>query len=584
MPSEPRELEQRVDALSRQLVELQARVDKLEEPHGNADESPAVAAPAIDAIPSGQTLAMESSSRTLAFLGRTLVVLGGAYLLRATSDAQVIPLSAGVAAGFVYAIGWLYACHRRARHDRVSATFHGVAAVIIGFPLVFESTARFGVTTVPIGSAALLALGAGVLAVAARHRLVFLGWTATALYLGTALALVVATRDVLPVMCILLAAAAGFEVFAINPPWRSLRWPAALGVDLVAVLIWSLLVRKGGPPPNYAPLSVDAAVTLELLLPILYLTSIAARTLAFRRAVTAFGIAQCILALLIGLGGAAGILAATGGSVTPISSVMLILGAGCYAVSFAWLDRHSGRGRNFYFYSALGLLLILTGTSTLLSGDALATAYLVLALAGSWVGRSLSRNTLTVHATAYWVAGALASGILVGAWRGLLGDATASWPFPSPVTLFALAVGLVCYERMLPKSGTPTPSWSDLTHRLVVITLVAWSAAGLAAAFLGAFLAGAGGDTADAGLVATLRTGVLAVGAVALAAARRRFGLREIGWLIYPVLLAGGLKLVLEDLAHGRPATLFGSLALFGGALLAISKLSPPGPEAHSQG
>ncbi len=151
------------------------------------------------------------------------------------------------------------------------------------------------------------------------------------------------------------------------------------------------------------------------------------------------------------------------------------------------------------------------------------------------------------------------------------------------MTLFALAVGLVCYEWMLPKSRTPTPSWSDLTHHLVLITLVAWSAAGLAAALLGAFLAGDGEDTADAGLVATLRTGVLAVGAVALAAARRRFGLREIGWLIYPVLLAGGLKLVIEDLAHGRPATLFGSLALFGGAL-AISKLSPPEREAQSPG
>ena len=118
----------------------------------------------------------------------------------------------------------------------------------------------------------------------------------------------------------------------------------------------------------------------------------------------------------------------------------------------------------------------------------------------------------------------------------------------------------------------------------MLITLVAWSAAGLAAAFLGAFLAGAGTDTADAGLVATLRTGVLAVGAVTLAAARRRFRLPEIGWLIYTVLLAGGLKLVVEDLAHGRPATLFVSLALFGGGLLAISKLAPPERETPSPG
>ncbi len=381
MPGEPRELEQRVEVLSRQVAELRARVHKLEGSQSEATPSSAEPLSAVEAIAVDAPLTIGSGSRALAFLGRTLVVLGGAYLLRATSDADVIPLAAGVAAGFAYAVWWLLACHRSARTDRVSATFHGIASVIIAFPLVFESTARFGVTSVSVGSMALLAHGAAALFVAARHRLVFLGWTVTSFFLGTALALVVATRDVVPVLCILLAAAAGLEVFAIDPPLRGLRWPVAIGVDLVAVLLWSLLVRAGGPPPNYAPISVGAAVTLLLLLPILYLTSIAARTLAFRRAVTGFGVVECILALLIGLGGA-GILAAAGGSITLISIVALVLGAGCYSVSFSWLDRRSGRGRNFYFYATLALLLILTASSALLSGNSLATAYLTLALVG----------------------------------------------------------------------------------------------------------------------------------------------------------------------------------------------------------
>jgi hypothetical protein len=42
---------------------------------------------------------------------------------------------------------------------------------------------------------------------------------------------------------------------------------------------------------------------------------------------------------------------------------------------------------------------------------------------------------------------------------------------------------------------------------------------------------------------------------------------------VYPLLAFGGLRLVLEDLSHGRPGTLFVSFALYGGALFATPKL-----------
>jgi hypothetical protein len=39
------------------------------------------------------------------------------------------------------------------------------------------------------------------------------------------------------------------------------------------------------------------------------------------------------------------------------------------------------------------------------------------------------------------------------------------------------------------------------------------------------------------------------------------------------LLAIGGLKLVTEDLREGRPATLFVSLVLYGGALIAAPRL-----------
>ena len=47
----------------------------------------------------------------------------------------------------------------------------------------------------------------------------------------------------------------------------------------------------------------------------------------------------------------------------------------------------------------------------------------------------------------------------------------------------------------------------------------------------------------------------------------------EARWLVYPVLILVGIKLVLEDFPHGQPATLFVALALVGGALLLVARL-----------
>jgi hypothetical protein len=59
---------------------------------------------------------------------------------------------------------------------------------------------------------------------------------------------------------------------------------------------------------------------------------------------------------------------------------------------------------------------------------------------------------------------------------------------------------------------------------------------------------------------------------MALAALARRPAWREAGWLVYPALGATGLKILLEDLPRGRPATLFVAFALYGAALLVVTR------------
>ena len=86
----------------------------------------------------------------------------------------------------------------------------------------------------------------------------------------------------------------------------------------------------------------------------------------------------------------------------------------------------------------------------------------------------------------------------------------------------------------------------------------------------------------DPAALATLRSTVLAVTALVLAAAGRRAGREELVWLVYPVLALGGLKLLAQDVPQGRPATLVLSFAAYGAALiLAPRLLRRPSPAAE---
>jgi hypothetical protein len=87
-------------------------------------------------------------------------------------------------------------------------------------------------------------------------------------------------------------------------------------------------------------------------------------------------------------------------------------------------------------------------------------------------------------------------------------------------------------------------------------------------------LAGEPGQSADSGAIATIRTAALAIAAVALGRFGRDARFRESLWLVYPLLAAGGLKLLVEDFPQSKPATLFLALALYGGALIIAPRLT----------
>jgi len=72
---------------------------------------------------------------------------------------------------------------------------------------------------------------------------------------------------------------------------------------------------------------------------------------------------------------------------------------------------------------------------------------------------------------------------------------------------------------------------------------------------------------------AAIRTAILSLSAIILAALGSLRHLRELTWLVYPVLVVTGVKLLLEDLRHDQPLALFVSFAFLGVALIVAPRL-----------
>jgi hypothetical protein len=554
------DLEARLESVIHELAEIRDRLDRLERRAPGPDRD-AVRGTAAAAEVSGEPAAPRSAllAGAVGLVGRTLMALGGAYLLRAVTETGAVPPLAGVVTGLAYAGLWLLMADRAAAHGRrLSAVFHGVATALIAYPLIWETTTRFGLLSHPAAAALVPFLVAFGLGLAWRHRLGGIAWIHGLAGLATTYFLLYSTHDLVTFTVALLLIALMVELTALRDRWLGLRWPTALVLDVAVLQTVLIAVRADGPPPGYPALSSTSVIVVGLALPLLYLGSIAIRTLVRSRAVRPFEVLQAAVALLIGFGGTLGVVRFTGAATLAVGAFGLLLGAACYAVAFAFIERREGIGRNFYVYTTFP--------------SPRAVAWAGLGMGAAWLGGRLQRITLRTHSFVYLGMAAGAAGLLHGALDGLLAEATGPW---RDVTSLGLAIGVVAAVAyaILARTSRPGTPWNLLLPQAGVAALVVVVGGGLVARGLAGLLAGAPGDSADSAFLDTSRTAALAALAVALAWAGRRWARPELTWLVYPVLAAGGFRLLLEDLPQGRPVTLFISFAVYGGALFATPRL-----------
>ena len=583
MSHEPADVSSQLNVLTRRLAELEGRVESLERreprqamlvPGGTAVIRPADGGPLKEGPP------LSAPAGALTLLGRTLVVFGGGFLLRALTDENVIPASSGIVAGLAYAGWWLGRADAQAeRADRrASAVVHGLAATSLAYPLIIETTLRFHLIGASLAGSLVFACFVSGLFVAHRRELRLVGWSNVLFAVLAALILLVGTRDLLPLTLSLLAMGVALE--SQDRRYGGPRLVVALAADLAVALCAWLASRPEGLPPGYTEMSTAQVVTVALLLPTLYLGSATFRTLREQQ-LSSFEVFQTPLALALGFLGASRVLSVHEGLTWPLGAVALVLGAACYLAAFAVVDRRANQAGTFYAYTTLAVALTFSGLAALLPAGPLGLALGALGLGGLGLADRYGRKTLRFHGVAYLFAAAAVSGLTAAGFDGLLASPTAAWRvigWPPLVIAGALVLGYGVMTRGRSETGR---SLVPVLPRGLVAALICWCLAGLVAQTLARALGWAPGPAGDAAAVAAIRTLVLATLALVLAWVGPRCALPELVPLAYAALAAGGLKLLFEDFRLGRPVTLFVALAAYGGTLVATPRLlsrsvSPP--------
>ncbi len=560
-------LEQQLSQLSMSVCAIERRLALLES--GAVASAGAVAvAEAPPARAAGGTHVDAQSDTSLvtvlSVIGRTCLILGGAYVLRAMTDAGTLPRVGGTVLGIAYAIACLVPVYRLdTSRQWLAAASYGVATTLIAFPILWEATVREHVKLLSPAAAALSMGGVTALAlvVAWHRRIQSLAWIISMGGLAATLLFLLALGPSTP-FGFYLAFLGVFTLWmGYTLDWIWLRWPVAFVADIcvlaMAEYVTGAFHRDGA----------GAVMVLQLVIFAGYLVSIAARTLWLSRDVIPFEVVQTMALLVSAFGGAVYVMRSTGAGAAGLGVASLVFGLGCYGVAFAFVDWSEGHWKNFVFYSSLAVVFILAGFSLTVAAGTQAMVWAGLAVVAAALGYRYSAIAVGSHAAIYLVAGAMVSGLFAFMADTFTASVTRAWAGMSLSAWVVLASAAICAAVPV----TAEPKYRGSPARIPQVVVVLLLLAGVGAAVIGytiPLVSGAPGQSADAALAAAIRTVVLGAAALVLAWTGGRGVFGEGRWLMYVVLVLSGIKLLVEDFVAGRPATLVLSLAVYGAALI----------------
>jgi hypothetical protein len=314
---------------------------------------------------------------------------------------------------------------------------------------------------------------------------------------------------------------------------------------------------------DYPALGTAALVTPACLLFLVTAASVAFKTTYLRRRITAFEAAQSMVAFLLWMSSMLFLVPQASGRLAGM--ICILFAAACYAAAF-WLFRGAQEQRNFHVFALWSAGLLLAGC--LLSfPPTWAVVLLALAAMGSTIlAGLLGCTTLECHGIIYLTAAALSSGLLEYCGQALAGTmpAKVAWSI-----LLVSGCAWFCYAAAREREGE---AWQRQALHLGTALLAVCAASALAAQ--GAVRLLAIRITPDVFHVALIRTLVLCAIALGLAFAGSRWQRPEMRRIAYAALGFLVIKLLLEDLRHGRLEFIAASIFLFALALIGVPRLA----------
>jgi hypothetical protein len=572
MSDDIKRLEQKIEELTERLRRVE---NKVLSGAGDATD-PAVASSLIedqDTVAPAPPKERIAATVILSFAGRSLIVLGGAFLLRWLTQSDILPQKIGSVLGMFYALLWVAMADFDAGRDRrPSAVFHGITGAFIAFPLLVEATTKFHYLTPMLSAIHLLAFIILGLVVAGRRKLRILAWIVTLPAAPLAFLLSIQTDAMPPFLISLLIL--GFATLWLGylRHWHALAtvMAGAANIGLATMVMEYVVVSKRVDSEPQAALWEVLCLLFGLIA--LYFGSYCYRVFKRQRTITPLEIGNTLVVVMVGLGGAAMVIDASEHSMLPLGVVCLTLSITCYTAAYGLLPRRDPNRKNFLFYTLLALAMVLLGFEMSLDRSAAAVALTATALIAGALANRVSSPVLYLHGVAFLIAAIFRSGLLDATIGGLSGASVhlTDWirvPVLSTLVLTAL------YPWF------PKPHGRSIDLNLgrratdLFLFVAVFALSGLFVSLV-AHLSSRGEDTETyRRLLACTRTGALALSATLLAWYSHRTRFRNLTWMVYTILILGAVKLVFEDIAAGGAAAMFLSLGLYGGTLILVPRL-----------
>ncbi|MGA8539202.1 MAG: hypothetical protein WB566_06855 [Terriglobales bacterium] len=559
-----------LERLSARIENLEHRVCTLEHPSATASSVSSAAAilASRSASPriSAQAVPFIKDAGVFSVLGKAMLGIAGAYVLRAVAESGSFPKLAVVVLALAYAGTWLVWATRVPANAVFSGTVYASTAALIMAPMLWELTLRFDVLPTAVTAGVLSASLVTAYVLGWKRRLTSVVLVTSFAVVLTTLALLIATHDLVPFVSALLFMALAGEVAAGCNRWLGIRALLAVAADLA---VWILLyIYSGAESARSVYKSVATPILLALgCIPFLiYGASIVFRTTRLRHNINVFEIGQTVIVSLLAAFGILRFGAGTGAIVLGV--LCLLFSAACYALAYAYFDRYHEE-RNYHVYATWSGALFLAGSSLCLSRLPLALSLSAAAIVGTLLGVQANRLTLQFHGLAYLAAAAYAAGLLDYAGRALAGTFPA---VPGWIVWIVAASAVLCYAV---GGHFRTERWNQRLLQLLSALL----AVAAVITFLVSVLVwlAAVGMTPGASQVAIIRTLITCAVALALAFGGSRWQRTELVWIAYGILALVTAKLLFEDLQHGHPGSTAVSIFLYAVALILVPRMARVG-------